>query len=138
MRVISAAEATYHAQFQRYGTLEDLAAASLIDRKLASGTKSGYRFTIKLTEEGAAVEPVAENSVGFSGLDDSSGEFPTSSGGFAVSGVPVDCRSSGMRSFYVDDTGLILAADNVGMPSSATEPPLQVTPRLAGRRDGDL
>jgi type II secretory pathway pseudopilin PulG len=138
LRVISAAEATYQAQFQRYGTLEELAAASLIDPKLASGTKNGYRFTIKLTEEGVAVEPVAENSTGFSGLETDSEAFSTSSGGFQVSGVPVDYRSSGRRSFYVDETGIIRAADNVGMPSSGMDPPLQATPRLSSRRDGDL
>lgn len=119
LRTISAAEMTYQSQFQKYGTLEELAAASLIDRKLATGTKSGYRFTVELTSEGAAA-----------------GEFEQSPGGFAVTCVPVDYRRSGKRSFFVDETSVVRGADNVGMPSSASDPPLET--RL-GRPDfGDF
>ena len=121
LRTICAAEATYQAQFDRYGTLEELAAASLIDPKLASGTKSGYRFTVEVTSEGTVTN-----------------EFGTSSGGFAVVGVPVDYRSSGMRSFFVDETHIVRGADNVGMPSSATDPPLDTRPLWSGPRDRDL
>jgi type IV pilus assembly protein PilA len=112
LRTISAAEMTYQAQFQKYGTLEELAAASLIDPKLATGTKSGYRFTVELTDESAAA-----------------GEFDQSPGGFAVSCVPVDYRHSGRRSFFVDETSVVRGADNVGMPSSTSDPPLEARSR---------
>ena len=111
LRTISAAEMTYQSQFQRYGTLEELGAANLIDPKLASGTKSGYRFSLELTSESAAAD-----------------EFGQSSGGFAVSCVPVDYRSSGLRSFFVDETHVLRGADNVGMPSSTADPPLETRP----------
>ncbi|MFN2407806.1 MAG: hypothetical protein ABR594_17305 [Pyrinomonadaceae bacterium] len=38
--------------------------------------------------------------------------------GFEVVGLPVDYRSSGMRSFYVDETAVIRGGDNLGGPSS--------------------
>jgi type II secretory pathway pseudopilin PulG len=111
LRTISSAEMTYQSQFQKFATLEELAAANLIDPKLASGTKNGYRFTVELTSGNSAAE-----------------EFETSSGGFAVSCVPVDYRSSGRRSFYVDQTNVVRGADNVGMPASTTDPPLEMRP----------
>jgi type II secretory pathway pseudopilin PulG len=114
LRTLSAAELTYQAQFQRFATLEELAEASLIDPKLGSGTKSGYRFTVELTSESSATE------------------FGPTSGGFAVKGVPVDYRSSGRRSFFVDETQVIRAADNVGLPASADDPPLETRPLRAG------
>lgn len=111
LRTISAAEMTYQSQYQRYGTLEELGAARLIDPKLASGTKNGYRFTLELTNVNAAAET-----------------FDESSAGFAVSCVPLTYRSSGTRSFYVDETHILRGADNVGQPSSNSDPPLQTGP----------
>lgn len=110
LRTISAAELTYQAQFQRFGTLEELAAANLIDPKLGSGRKSGYRFTVELTSESSATE------------------FGPTSGGFVVTGVPVEYRSSGKRSFFVDETQVLRGADNVGLPASEGDPPLETRP----------
>ena len=103
LRTISSAEMAYQSQFQRYGTLQELASLNLIDQKLGSGVKNGYRFTVELT-----------NADG--------------SEGFAVSGVPVEYRSSGRRSFYVDETFVIRAADNHGAPSSVFDAPLDTRP----------
>jgi hypothetical protein len=111
LRTISAAELTYQSQFEKFGTLEELAAARLIDPKLASGTKNGYRFTVELTSENRAEE-----------------EFDSGSGGFRVNGVPVTYRSSGLRSFYIDETQVVRGADNVGLPASAGDPPLETRP----------
>lgn len=123
LRTISAAQMTYQSQYQKYGTLEELAAVNLIDPKLASGTKNGYRFTVSLSEE---------NSAAASDVSDAS------LGGFAVSGVPLEYRHSGMRSFFVDETAVIHAADNVGLPSSAADPPLERTPLRSSRRDSEF
>jgi len=102
LRTIYSAELTYQGQFGKYAMLQELGAQNLIDQKLASGVKNGYRFTVDLTS--------------------SNGE------GFAVSGVPTEYRSSGRRSFYVDETLVIHAADNQGGPSSTLDAPLEATP----------
>jgi type IV pilus assembly protein PilA len=104
LRTISSAEMYYQSQFQRYGTLQELATLNLIDQKLGSGVKNGYRFTVELTSAEGGGE------------------------GFAVSGVPTEYRSSGRRSFYVDETFVIRAADNQGSPSSISDAPLDATP----------
>lgn len=113
LRTISAAEMVYQQQFERYGTLEELAEAKLIDRALGSGTKSGYRFTIELTD----------GNTGFERRPD----------GFTVNCVPLDYRHSGMRSFYVDQTQVIRGGDRVGGPSSADDPPLEMRSMRADR-----
>jgi type IV pilus assembly protein PilA len=113
LRVISDAEATYQHNFQRYATLDELAASDLIDDKLASGSKNGYRFTVELTSE-------------------------SSEDGFTVVGVPMTYRSSGRRSFYTDESLVIRAADNHGGPSTRFDSPLASDyeyPRLVPNRE---
>src|SRR5829696_3165593 len=92
LRMISSAELAYQSSFQKYGTLEELAANNLIDPKLTSGTKNGYNFTVV--------------------LDDANPE------GFEVIGVPMSYGNSGRRSFYVDETFVMRGSDNSGGPSS--------------------
>jgi type IV pilus assembly protein PilA len=107
LNTLASAEMVYQstAGQGRYGTLQELELAGLIDSALASGVKHGYRFTIELTE----------------GRE-------LSGAGFQVIGVPVDYRSSGRRSFYVDETSVIRAGDNHGGPSTAQDDPLQTSP----------
>jgi type II secretory pathway pseudopilin PulG len=107
LNTIASAEMVYQATAGqgRYGTLQELESAGLIDSALGSGVKSGYRFTIELTESGE-ITPA----------------------GFAVVGVPVDYRSSGMRSFYIDETAVIRGGDNHGGPSSRDDDALQSSP----------
>ena len=100
LRQISAAEATYQANFGKYATLDELAAQNLIDTRLATGTKNGYNFAVELTTDD-------ENL-----------------GGFAVTGVPITYRSTGNRSFYVDETQVIRAADSSGGPPTKYDQPL--------------
>lgn len=101
LRQISTAESMYYQTYEKYGTLEELAAQNLIDPKLGSGTKNGYNFTVELTNDEAA--------------------------GFAVIGVPITYRSTGRRSFYVDESSIVRAADNNGKPPSKTDAPLNVS-----------
>lgn len=100
MHKISSAEAMYQTNFGKYATLNDLAAQNLIDGKLATGTKNGYTFAIELT------------------TNQDNGE------GFTVTGVPVTYRSTGNRSFYVDETDVVRVADNFGAPASKVDKPL--------------
>jgi type IV pilus assembly protein PilA len=102
LRTLHAAEATYQATDGngQFGTLQDLAAHGLIDSKLASGTKNGYQFTVEVTTDEM--------------------NYP----GFTVVGVPVTYRSTGTRSFYVDETGVIRGSDNSGGPSTKMDLPV--------------
>jgi len=104
LRMISSAELAYQSSFQKYGTLEELAANNLIDPKLTSGTKNGYNFTVV--------------------LDDANPE------GFEVIGVPMSYGNSGRRSFYVDETFVMRASDKSGGPSSKLDTPLEESTRL--------
>jgi type II secretory pathway pseudopilin PulG len=102
LRTLYSAEATYQATSGegKYGTLDELAAAGLIDVKTASGTKNGYKFTVEVTT----------NEMNYPG--------------FAVVGVPMTYGSSGIRSFYIDETGVIRAGDKSGRPSTKMDLPV--------------
>ena len=100
IRTLSQAEVTYHDLINKYGTLDDLASQGLIDTQLASGSRYGYNFSIELTTN-EMNEP-----------------------GFSVVGVPREYRSSGRRSFFVDESLVIRAADNHGGPSTKMDAPL--------------
>jgi type IV pilus assembly protein PilA len=96
VRQIASAEATYQSSFKKVGTLEELAANNLIDPRLSTGEKNGYQFSISVT-----------------GPDT-----------FEVNAVPTVYRSSGLRSFYTDETLVIRGGDNYGGPSSKMDEPL--------------
>jgi type IV pilus assembly protein PilA len=102
LRTLHSAEATYQATRGegKYGTLSQLAAEGLIDSRLATGTKNGYNFTVELTTNES--------------------NYP----GFSVVGVPMTYRSTGVRSFFIDETGVIRAGDNSGGPSTKMDQPL--------------
>ena len=100
LRLISEAQAMYRNNFGKYATLDELAAQRLIDQKLATGTKNGYNFAIELTTDDENLE------------------------GFAVTGVPITYRSTGNRSFFVDETQVLRASDNLGGPASKLDQPL--------------
>jgi len=111
MRTISSAEATYQGLFQHFGTLDELAERQLISSSLASGTKHGYKFTVELKTNG----------------------YPNADG-FEVMAVPITYQSSGRRSFYIDESMVIRAADNQGRPSTSSDPPLGSDYDYPGRR----
>jgi type II secretory pathway pseudopilin PulG len=99
VRTIAEAERVYYLNFNKYATIEELASANFVDSKLGSGTKNGYNFSIELTRD----EDVE---------------------GFAVTAVPIEYRSSGRRSFYVDESAIVRAADNHGGPPTKRDAPL--------------
>jgi hypothetical protein len=88
LRSIAEAEDNYYSTRQVYGTLSDLSAANLIKPELATGTRNGYRFWIKLASNGNGVVK-----------------------SFDATAVPVEYGNSGRRSFLIDETGVVRAAD---------------------------
>lgn len=91
MRTINQAQVQYQSQFGQYatslaqlgppataGAAEGPASAGLIPGSLASGTTSGYNFTVSGTQ-----------------------------GGYAVTAVPKTFGSTGRRTFYSDQTAVI-------------------------------
>jgi hypothetical protein len=104
LQEISLAQTTYHSNFGKFGTIEELAAQNLINPRLRSGARNGYLFTVALTTDEMNVE------------------------GFAAVAVPENYRYSGIRSFYIDETAVIRAGDNYGGPSTKTDDPLDLNP----------
>ena len=109
LRQVSVAQSEYQTNFGKYGTLDELAAQNLIDHKLATGRKNGYKFVIEVTTD--------ENNLE----------------GFAVTAVPLT-STSGTRSFYVDETLVLRAADKSGEPASKLDPPLDQESEYPNRR----
>ena len=95
------AEVDRYAFSRRYGTYAEL--RDSIGPELASGERSGYRFTLEI-------------------LNDSGNGYP----GFTVVAVPKEYGSTGRRSFFIDQTGVIRAADSHGLAATKYDPPLNV------------
>jgi type IV pilus assembly protein PilA len=116
LRVLHQAEQTYKATTGKgvnYGTLNDLQNDSLISKDMALEIRSGYRFRVNL------FEPTSES--------------PAS---FAVMAVPFVYGSSGRRSFFIDETGVIRGEDNHGLAASKSTPPVNLDQRYP--RDSDM
>ncbi|HEX5704618.1 MAG TPA: DUF4190 domain-containing protein [Pyrinomonadaceae bacterium] len=103
LRKIHAAEGMYQSTTGRgdFGDIKDLHRDYLIDSDLASGTRSGYQFKVE------AVKDTGDGSPGFT-----------------VVAVPVSYPYSGRRSFFMDETGVIRAADSQGMEATKYDPPV--------------
>jgi len=119
IRTVNTAEVTYSSAYTDVGfstTLKNLGpnantcigatgatstGSCLIDNVLGSGTKSGYTFA----------------------LSAGSGGTTTPQYTFAVNGNPVTAGTSGQRSFYSDQTGVIRY--NQSTAASSTDRPLQ-------------
>ena len=79
-RMLSSCQELHYARYGEYGTLETPGERNFIDPMLASGVKSGFRFDVTL-EEGEC--------------------------SWSVTAVPLSPGSSGSRSFFMDETGVI-------------------------------
>jgi prepilin-type N-terminal cleavage/methylation domain-containing protein len=82
------------------GEAQNASSADMIDAVLASGTKDGYRF---------AYSP---------GPKDSSGRINS----YSIRAEPITPGTTGMRSYYGDQSGTIRA--NSAGPADSTSPPL--------------
>ena len=103
LRMIHSAEMTYQSTEGNgdFANLTQLGRYNLITAQLASGTRSGYKF---------AVDPSLKD---FEGRP-----------AFAIIAVPTDYPSTGQRSFFMDETGVIRGEDNHGLEASRSAPPL--------------
>lgn len=103
LRIVHEAQQTYQATTGngQYGTLADLQRDSLISPDLAAEVSHGYRFK---------VEVVKDRGDGWAG--------------FTATAVPTEYRSSGRRSFFVDETGVLRGEDTNGLEASRTTPPI--------------
>jgi type II secretory pathway pseudopilin PulG len=108
LRMICSAEATYQSTDAngRYGTLEDLAGDNLIKGELATGSLGDYRFRVSVN--GSHYEATA---------------------------TPISYGSTGGRSFYMAEDGVIRGGDHKGLP--ATSKDLPVRPGEIVTDDGD-
>jgi len=100
---ISSAEATYQSTVGNgnYGTLTDLRRQSLISAEVASGIKSGYQYKIDV-QSGANGSPA----------------------GFTAVAVPTQYGSTGERSFFIDETGVLRGEDSHGLDANRSAPPV--------------
>ena len=112
LRQIASAETEYYLNVHKYATFEELVSENLIDRQLASGTRNGYNFTLEMTND-------------------------ETTPGFVVTGVPMTYDSTGTRSFYVDESEIVRAADKRGAPASKMDQPLGDGFYNSGERQAD-
>jgi type IV pilus assembly protein PilA len=92
--------------------------AGLLDRSLASGRGIGYVFTYTPKYPDGSTVPVISPKAAAKGC--------TSGGasGYTVTADPIRRGSTGQRSFYTDQTGIIRYSSN-GEPATADSPPLE-------------
>jgi type II secretory pathway pseudopilin PulG len=103
MRQISAAEATYQSDHGLYGRMDQLLTDRLIDADLATATRRGYRFTVQIPTTSSSSQP-----------------------GYHAVGMPTQYPNSGRRSFFIDESGIIRAADAQGAEATEFDPPVNV------------
>jgi hypothetical protein len=103
LRKIHAAEATYQATNGNgaYGTIDQLVTYELIPPDLATGMHYGYKFKVEIKPAGYD-EPAT----------------------FQAVGVPLTYGNSGIRSFYVDESGVIRGGDDRGAAATELDAPV--------------
>jgi hypothetical protein len=103
LRTIANAEAAYEATVGNgaYGSLEQLGDAKMIDYVLAEGHRYGYIFKLKV-ETGSTESPASFHAVA----------------------VPRRYGRTGVRSFHIDQTGVLRGADKRGAEATAGDEPL--------------
>jgi len=104
LRTLHSAQITYSQTIGNgnYGTFSQLYESSLINQSLVSGFFHGYIFTCTI---------VARTN-----------NTPAS---FKISAVPANYGASGIRSFFVDEVGVLRGADKNGAPANEDDPPIQ-------------
>jgi type IV pilus assembly protein PilA len=130
LRVIETATIVYSSEYENGfpSSLEVLGGASggeatcnhanLINGSLVSGRKNGYVFTYTPVFPDNSAAPVISPKAAAKGC--------TSGGasGFTVTANPLQRGSTGERSFFADQTGVIRASDN-GESATANSPPIR-------------
>ncbi len=101
LRQITEAQDAYYNMHQQFGTMEQLTTADLIRPELAAGTNNGYTFKITVSKDEVTDAP-----------------------SFQAQAMPISYPNSGRRSFYVDETWVVRAADANGAEATKYDPPL--------------
>ena len=103
LRAVHGAQIMYQATVGNgsFGSFNQLYVASLIGQSLASGFRHGYSFS-------CIVIPATATAPAF----------------FKISVTPVNYGASGIRSFYIDATGIVRGADKNGAPADENDPPI--------------
>lgn len=103
LRTLHGAEMTWAATNGNgaFGTITQLADASLISQSLGDGIHFGYSYTVITT-----VRTINTPAT------------------FAVSAVPVTYGVTGFRSFFIATEGVIRGADKNGLPADENDPPV--------------
>ena len=130
LRIINVAAATYQSEYENGfpSSLDPLGGdrraaatcnhANLLDRSLAEGRKFGYGFTYTPKYPDGSTEPVISPKAAAKGC--ASG----GASGYSITADPLQRGSTGRRSFYTDQTGVIRYA-NDGESATADSPPLE-------------
>jgi hypothetical protein len=103
MRGLHGAEATYAVTsgFGNYGMFTELYAAGLIRSDLADYDSRGYIYSVQVVNMQPNVQPL-----------------------FKISAVPRQYGVTGIRSFFIDQSGVIRGGDKNGQPASENDPPI--------------
>lgn len=101
LRTLHGAEMTYAATHGNgnFGGLQQLRSHFLIGGRLASGHSHGYLFTVMTISS-----------------------TPTSLPSFRIFAIPMTYGATGIRSFYIDTSGVIHGADRGGQPANENDP----------------
>jgi type IV pilus assembly protein PilA len=104
LRAILGAQVTYQATTGNgsFGTFAQLNEANLIAPVLTTGAYSGYGFLLTITTHNG-----------------------TTPARFNVRAVPLKYGKTGLRSFYIDETGVLRGADKRGQSADANDPPVE-------------
>jgi type II secretory pathway pseudopilin PulG len=115
LRIIHAAEQTYQSTEGNgdYGSLADLRRTSLISEDMAREIRSGYRYRLEVVKQ--------------------TRESPAA---FTLGAVPTEYGSTGKRSFFIDETGVLRGEDRTGVDASRETPPLGSDRGLVEERSG--
>jgi hypothetical protein len=107
LQTLFASEATYQATTGNgdYGTLDELRKQGLIDPVLAEGHRFGYLFRIR-REKWSAESPAS----------------------IEIMAVPRTYGRTGRRSFYMNQTGVIYAADKNGAEATSADKSFVIDP----------
>lgn len=103
LRRIHSAQITYQATVGNgnFGSFNQLYAAGLLNSRLATGYAHGYTFTYLIIAR-TEISPAA----------------------FKIMAVPENYGATGVRSFFIDTSGVLRGADKNGAPADETDPPI--------------
>jgi hypothetical protein len=107
LQTLFSSEATYQSTTGNgdYGTLEELRKQGLIDQVLVEGHRYGYRFRIRREKRSSESQPSLE-----------------------ITAVPRTYGRTGLRSFYMNESGVIYAADKKGAEATSADKSIVIDP----------